>query len=59
MTTKDSGDGKYIIVENGQRSSGLMSEEDARKEATKRQPANESKGNSDKTKVEVKQNLFG
>lgn len=54
---KDSGDGKFVVVENGQRASGLMSAEDAQKEATKRKPTNESQ--NPQPHVEVKQNLYG
>jgi hypothetical protein len=54
---KENGDGKSVVVENGQRASGLMSAEDAQKEAAKRKPTNESQGQG--TKVEVKTNLFG
>jgi len=59
MTTpKENKDGQFIVVENGQRSSELMSEAKAKQEAAKRQSTNESKGDK-RSDVSVKQNLFG
>lgn len=55
---KENGDGKFVVVENGQRSSGLMSQEQAQQEAAKRKPTNESAGQPTPT-IEVKQNIFG
>ena len=55
---KENGDGKFVVVENGQRASNLMSQEEAQKEASRRKPTNESSGQPAPS-VEVKQNLFG
>ena len=57
---KENGDGKFVVVENGQRASGLIdTAEKAQQEAAKRRPTNESQGDTKAPTVEVKQNLFG
>jgi hypothetical protein len=55
----DKNDKEFVVVVNGQRASGLLTEDDAKKEAAKHQPTQESTGNRQKPKVEVKQNLCG
>jgi hypothetical protein len=49
---------EFVVVVNGQRASGLLSEAEAKQEAAKRKPTQESSG-PEAPKVEVKQNLFG
>ena len=46
----------YVVVVNGQRASGLLNEDDAKKEAAKCQLTQESEKGC-QSKVEVKQNL--
>jgi hypothetical protein len=52
-------DEKFVVVVNGQRASGLLSEADAKKEAAARKPTQESAAKEGQPKVEVKRNLFG
>ena len=52
-------DEKFVVVINGQRASGLLSEDEAKKEAAARKPTQESAKPGEQPKVEVKQNLFG
>jgi hypothetical protein len=52
-------DDKFVVVINGQRASGLLTEADAKKEAAARKPAQENTEDEKKPKVEVLQNLFG
>jgi hypothetical protein len=49
---------KFVLIIDGKRVSGLLSEDDAKKEATKHKPTQESEKGC-QPKVEVKQNLFG
>jgi hypothetical protein len=59
MSKSNEGDGKFVVVENGQRVSDLhASEAAALKEAESRKKLAESQGEKAPT-VEVKQNLFG
>lgn len=50
---------EFVVVVNGQRASGLLSESEAKEEVKKRQPTQESTPAAETPKVEVKQNLFG
>lgn len=50
---------EFVVVVNGQRASGLLTEDDAKKEAANRKPTQESGDQAAKPQVEVKQNLFG
>jgi hypothetical protein len=50
---------EFVVVVNGQRASGLLTEDEAKKEAAKRKPTQESTPAAEQPKVEVKQNLFG
>lgn len=54
----DSKDKDFVVVENGQRASGLQSQESAQQDAAERKRLNEAQGDQAPT-VEVKQNLFG
>jgi len=59
MSKPNEGDGKFVVVENGQRVSDLHgSQAEALKEAEKRKKLSETSGEKAPT-VEVKQNLFG
>ena len=59
MSKPNEGDGKFVVVENGQRVSDLHdSQAQALKEAESRKKLAESGGDKTPT-VEVKQNLFG
>lgn len=51
---------QFVVVENGQRASGTMSEQQAQQEANRRRQLAENQGaEAPAPKVEVKQNLFG
>ena len=52
-------DDKFVVVINGQRASGLLTEDEAKKEAAARKPTKESTEDEKKPKVEVLRNLFG
>jgi len=52
-------DDKFVVVVDGKRASGLLTEDEAKQEAAKHQPTQESTGDEKKPKVEVKMNLFG
>ncbi len=59
MSTPNEGDGKYVVVENGQRISDLHATQDtALKEAEKRRKVVEGQGDKP-ADIGVKQNLFG
>jgi len=59
MSTPNEGDGKFVVVENGQRVSDLHDTQDqALKEAEKRKKLAETQGEQPAT-VQVKQNLLG
>lgn len=59
MSKPNEGDGKFVVVENGQRVSDLHSDQAAAlKEAESRKKLSENQGDKAPT-VEVKQNLFG
>jgi len=59
MSKPNEGDGKFVVVENGQRVSDLHDSQDqALKEAEARKKLAENQGNQTPT-VQVKQNLFG
>ena len=58
MSNPNEGDGKYVVIENGKRISGLhKSQEEALAEAEAKKKLTESDGS--KSAVEVKRNLFG
>jgi hypothetical protein len=62
MSDPKSGDKQFVVVENGQRASGLIpTQEQASQEATtRRKVVEENKGaDAPAPKIEVKQNLFG
>lgn len=59
MSKPNEGDGKFVVVENGQRVSDLHDSQDqALKEAEKRKKLSENQGDKAPT-VQVKQNLLG
>lgn len=59
MSKPNEGDGKFVVVENGQRVSDLHgSQAEALQDAEKRKKLSEGQGDKAPT-VEVKQNLFG
>lgn len=59
MSKPSEGDGKFVVVENGQRVSDLHDTQDqALKEAEARKKLAETQGEQPST-VQVKQNLFG
>lgn len=59
MSKPNEGDGKFVVVENGQRVSDLHDSQDqALKEAESRKKLSENQGDKAPT-VQVKQNLFG
>ena len=57
----DQADKQFVVVENGQRASGLQTQEQAEQDAAaRRRQLSEDKGTeAPAPKVEVKQNLFG
>lgn len=59
MSKPNEGDGKFVVVENGQRVSDLHDTQDqALKEAEARRRLSEGQGDKS-AEVTVKQNLFG
>lgn len=56
---KESADGKFVVIENGQRVTSPLTEEEANAEAEKRKAAIQEKQGESAAKVEVKRNLFG
>ena len=61
MSDPKSGDKQFVVVENGQRASGLIpTQEQASAEAARRQKVVENQGDGAQApKIETKQNLFG
>lgn len=59
MSKPAEGDGKFVVIENGQRAGDLhKAQSDALREAQDRKKLNEAQGDK-APNVEVKQNLFG
>ena len=52
-------DGKFIVVENGQRVTGPLSQQEAKAEAERRNRVHEQQGQENKQPAQVKQNLLG
>lgn len=51
---------EFVVVKDGQRQSGLLSEEEAKRKAQQmQQQINEKAGKNESGNVAVKQNLFG
>lgn len=54
-------DGKHVVIQNGQRVTGPVSAEEARKEAARRNTVNEQRGQQvpEGQRAKVAQNIFG
>jgi len=54
-------DGKHVVIQNGQRASKTMTEEDAQREAKRLNRVNESQGTeaTEGQRATVKTNLYG
>lgn len=52
-------DGKYVVIQGGQRVTGPLEQQQALAEAERRKKLSEAQGSPASPPVEVKQNLFG
>ena len=52
-------DGKFVVIQGGQRVTGVMEEQQAIEEAKRRTKLAEAQGSPNPQPAEVKRNLFG